>query len=128
MNRSIRAGLVYFAIVFAAGFALGTLRVFVVAPAFGELAAVLVELPIILAASWFACEFVLHRCAIGPDFEERAMMGLVAFGVLMAAEFVMANVGFDRSLGEHFARYAEPAAAIGLAGQMAFGAMPLFRL
>ncbi len=127
MSRPIRAGLVYFAIVFAAGFALGTLRVLVVAPAFGEFAAVLIELPIILAASWFACEFVLRRCAIGPDFDERATMGLVAFGVLMVAEFAMASVGFGRSLTEHLARYAEPAAAIGLAGQMAFGAMPLFR-
>lgn len=127
MSRPVRAGLVYFAIVFAAGFALGTLRVLVAVPHIGELLAVLAELPLLLGVSWVACSYAIRRCDVGATFDARGTMGLVAFGVLMAAEFLLASVGFGRSPAEHLSRYAEPAQALGLAGQMAFGAMPLFR-
>ncbi len=127
MSHSVRAGLVYFAIVFAAGFALGTLRVLVVAPHIGELPAVLAELPVLLGVSWVACGYAIRRCDAGATFDARGTMGLVAFGVLMVVEFLLANVGFGRSLAEHLSRYAGPAEALGLAGQMVFGAMPLFR-
>lgn len=127
MSRSVRAGLVYFAIVFAAGFALGTLRVLVVAPRIDELPAVLAELPVLLGVSWIACGYAIRRCDVGATFDARGAMGLVAFGVLMAAEFLLASAGFGRSLAEHLSLYAEPAHALGLVAQMAFGAMPLFR-
>ena len=52
--RSLLAGAAYFAVVFATGFALGVVRVLVTAPRLGETGAVLLEVPIILAASWFA--------------------------------------------------------------------------
>jgi hypothetical protein len=48
MTRSVRAGGVYFAAVFALGFALGIVRVLITAPAVGESAAVLLEIPILL--------------------------------------------------------------------------------
>lgn len=127
MSRPVRAGLVYFAIVFAAGFVLGTLRVLVVVPRIGELSAVVAELPILLGVSWIACGHAIRRSEVGATSDARGTMGLVAFGVLMAAEFLLASVGFGRSPAEHLSRYAEPAQALGLAGQMAFGAMPLFR-
>lgn len=127
MSRSVRAGLLYFAIVFAAGFALGALRVLVVAPQVGELPAVLAELSLLLCISWIACAYVIRRCDVGAKLDARGMMGLVAFAMLMAAEFLLAYVGFGRSLPEHLSRYAEPAQTLGLAGQMAFGAIPLFR-
>jgi hypothetical protein len=127
VSRSIRAGLLYFAIVFAAGFALGTLRVLVVVPQVGELSAVLAELPILLGVSWVVCGYAIRRCDVDATFDARGAMGLFAFSVLMAVEYLMANVGFGRSLAEHLSRYAEPAQALGLAGQIAFGAMPLFR-
>jgi hypothetical protein len=45
----------------------------------------------------------------------------------MVVEFLLAKFGFGRSLAEHLSRYVAPAEALGLAGQIAFGAMPLFR-
>lgn len=50
--RSALAGLAYFTLVFAAGFALGTARVLVLLPGVGETTAVLLELPLILTVSW----------------------------------------------------------------------------
>ncbi|MEL7429628.1 MAG: hypothetical protein AAFN43_06475 [Pseudomonadota bacterium] len=49
--NTIFAGAAYFAIVFAAGFILGAARTFLLAPVAGEMLAVLVELPFILAVS-----------------------------------------------------------------------------
>jgi ABC-type uncharacterized transport system permease subunit len=124
---SARAGLVYFAVVFAAGVVLGTLRVLVVAPALGEVAAVVLELPLMLAVSWIACGRIVERLRVPPHWRARAAMGAVAFGVLMAAEAGLAILAFGRSPAEHLVSYRDTAARLGLAGQVAFALMPLLR-
>ena len=52
--KLLRAAIVYWAMVFALGFVLGTIRVIWVIPLVGLMPATLLELPIILAASWAA--------------------------------------------------------------------------
>ena len=47
-NPSLTAGLAYFASVFAIGFVLGLIRIPFLVPLFGDITAVLIELPIIL--------------------------------------------------------------------------------
>ena len=64
MSAAVRAGIAYFAAAFAAGFALGTVRVLLVEPVFGELPAILAETPLMLAVS-----FVLARW-LGPAQEQ----------------------------------------------------------
>ncbi len=123
--RACIAGAAYFAAVFAAGFALGVLRTTVVTPAIGRLAAVAIELPVILAIAWVACGAVLRRVALTRS--EAAMMGGAAFVLLMAAEAALSMLLFGRSLPEHFALYARPAHLLGLAGQLVFAAFPLVR-
>ena len=53
--NTLKAGVTYFAIIFALGFAFGTIRVLILLPHMGEMAAVLMEGPFILGASWFVC-------------------------------------------------------------------------
>ncbi len=50
---ALAIGLRYFAGVFTIAFALGTIRTLWLAPAVGTMAAVGVEVPLILAASWW---------------------------------------------------------------------------
>jgi hypothetical protein len=52
MTRILLTGTAYIVAVFAAGFVLGVLRTLVLVPLFGELAAVLVELPVMLTVAW----------------------------------------------------------------------------
>jgi hypothetical protein len=70
-SSAMKAGLVYFASVFAIGFVLGMIRVPILAPLFGDFIAVLIELPIILTFGLFpAIQFALTNTAdvaIMPD-------------------------------------------------------------
>jgi hypothetical protein len=126
MARSLTAAGVYFAIIFALGFALGAIRVPLLAPQVGDVAATLIELPIMLAASWLACGWLMRRLKI-RSLGHAVIMGAGAFASLMGAEAVMAAFLFGRSLADHLASYATPAGAIGLAGQAIFGALPMVR-
>jgi hypothetical protein len=124
------AGLAYFALVFALGFVLGTVRTLLVrdAPGAGRLLGVLIELPIMLGASWFLCRRVVHRFAVAPTVAARAVMGGVAFALLLGAELAVGALLFDRTLAQHFALYLEASYALGLAAQVAFALMPLLQL
>lgn len=125
MTRAITAGARYFLAVFAIGFALGTLRTLFLVPRFGETTAVLLELPVMLTAAWLVCGYLLRRRALGPG--ERAIMGGVAFALLMLAEATLSLLLFHRSLAGHLALYAETPHLLGLAGQLLFGLFPLLR-
>ena len=125
MSGSLKAGVAYFAAAFAAGFALGTIRVLLLVPRVGETAAVLLELPIILTVSWFACAWLVERFCVPADWRRRLVMGSVAFGLLMIAEVGVSVLLFARSLAEHLGVYQSWSGALGLAGQIAYAAMPV---
>ncbi len=123
----IAAGGAYFLIVFAAGFALGTLRVLAIAPHLGELVAVALELPAMLAASWFAAGWVARRFAVPARLPPRLAMGAIAFAVLMLAEFALA-AALGRSPAAYAAVFLTAPGLLGLAGQIAFALCPAARI
>lgn len=125
--RAATAGLVYFGVVFAAGFALGTLRVLVLIPGLGDVLAVMLELPIMLALSWLACRWVAGHLDIPPTLTARLTMGAVAFVVLMAAELGVSTLAFGRSFSAHLNHYRELPAILGLVGQIAFAVFPIIQ-
>jgi len=125
----VRAGIAYFALVFALGFVLGTARTLLLQDPSGggRLLAVLIELPIMLGASWFLCRSVVRRLAVAPTVAARALMGGLAFALLMLAELGLGALLAGRTPGEHFALYTQASYALGLAAQMAFALMPLLQ-
>jgi len=125
--RVAMAGAVYWAIVFALGFALGTLRVLWVAPAIGLLPATMLELPVILTASWFAAGWLVRRFAIASSGEALAA-GALAFATLMAAECALASVLMGQSPAQWLAGLRQPHALLGLTGQVMFALMPWWRV
>lgn len=122
--RILRAGVLYWAIVFALGFVLGTIRVLAIAPALGsETKAVILELPVMLLASWAAARWVVRR------FEPMGRAGWLgaggfAFALLIAAEAALAALAFGQSAGEWAESLFVVPGIIGLAGQVAFALMP----
>ena len=128
MLHALLAGASYFISVFAIGFALGTVRVLLLVPQFGELASGLIELPIILGMSWWACGNVIRIMGVPPVTSDRLIMGASAFLLLMIAELILSMVLFDRTLPEHMAHYTTVHGALGLAGQFLFAAFPLMMM
>ncbi len=127
MRQAIRAGLLYFLVVFAVGFALGAARVTWLVPQIGALAAVACELPLMLGAAWLLCGAVLRRCAVPSGLVPRLVMGGVAFVLLILAELALAVWGFGRTPAAFLAGYAGAAEQLGLAGQFGFAALPAWR-
>ncbi len=124
MAGAFRAGLFYFAIVFAAGFALGTLRVLVMIPRIGETAAVLAEMPVMLLICWRAARWILQGRARLSTAHLRILMGGSAFLLLMVAELLLSVTAFGRTPAQFASDLVRPLGLIGLAGQIAFGALP----
>jgi hypothetical protein len=82
----LKAGLIYFAIVFGAGFVLGTIRTLWVVPRLGTRMAELMETPIMLAAAILAARWTVLRSAIPSTPSARLMMGGIALAFLIVAE------------------------------------------
>jgi hypothetical protein len=125
--KAIQVGGIYFICVFAVGFALGIARTALLAahPGIGRLSAVLVELPIMLTASWFICKCLLRRFSLPATINARLAMGGCAFVLLMLAELVAGAMLFGRSAAQHFALYREPSYLAGLIAQCFFALIPL---
>lgn len=124
MKSLVPAALLYFALVFAAGFVLGALRVFLLEPKIGEVAATLAELPVMLLVSWLAARHVVGACSIEARLATRLGMGLVAFALLLGAEIGLGVAGFGRTPGAVFAEMLSPKGLVGLAGQVLFALFP----
>jgi hypothetical protein len=122
MGRALRSGVVYFLAVFAAGFVLGVLRTLFVVPRVGVLAAVAIELPIVLAVAWWVSARLLRASALHR--RDAAMMGATAFVLLMLAEATLSIALFGRTFAEHLSLYADADHQLGLAGQIAFALIP----
>jgi hypothetical protein len=128
MKRVLAAAVCYAGTVFAAGFLLGTIRVLWLERTTGALGAVALEVPVMLAISWGAAAWCARRLAVPARYPPRLGMGGLAFAGLMLAEASMVVLLFGQSPIVILAGWATPAGALGLAGQVAFAAMPALRL
>jgi hypothetical protein len=117
------AAILYFAIVFAFAFAMGVARTLAVTPWLGPTAAVLLEIPAVLAVSWIVARRLLRDRPF--DAGQCAAMGAIAFALLMVSEAALAGVLRGQTLVAWAHDVATPLGLIGLAGQIGFAAMPL---
>ncbi len=121
----LKPAVLYFALTYAAGFAFGSVRMLILAPRLGEVAAVLIECPLILGASFLIARWVLRRFAPAAGTGRRFLIGLIAFALLIGAELLLSRLR-GISTREFAASWFKPAGAIGLAGQVVFALIPLF--
>jgi hypothetical protein len=85
----LQAAVLYFLLVFGAGFVLGTVRVLLVVPLLGERTAELLEMPLMLgiiiaAARWL----VLHRLDDGR-LSSALSVGCIAMGFVLLADLAV---------------------------------------
>jgi hypothetical protein len=79
----------YFAIVFAAGFVFGTVRVLWLVPRLGVRLAELTELPLMLAAVFVASRWINRRFLTGQGQSARLIVGVMALALLLLAEMLL---------------------------------------
>jgi len=87
--RILKAGLIYFACVFGIGFVLGVVRVSWLVPMLGVRRAELLELPVMLAASFLVARGVVRRFDL-LSLRQRLAAGLAALGLMVTAELGLA--------------------------------------
>ena len=85
----LKAGALYFTLVFGAGFVLGTIRTLWIVPRLGMRMSELMETPIMLVIVIVAARWIVRRPAVPSTPPARLGMGLVALGLLLVAEFML---------------------------------------
>jgi hypothetical protein len=128
MAAAISAGVIYALLVFLIGTIFGTVRVLLLIPHLGEIIAVSLEAPIMLAASWFVCRWCVDRLNMRRGIGARTVMGLVGFAVLMLAELGLSVLMFGRSAAEFAVSYVSVAGAVGLAAQIVSAIFPVVQV
>src|SRR5690606_8341000 len=112
------------AIIFAVGFALGVARELAVRPLVGEVGAILIELPVILTASFFAARWLVRHRRLTRT-ADRAAMGAGALGLLLIAEAALAGPVGGLGRREWAAGLVGVRGAVTLAGYAVFAVMPV---
>jgi hypothetical protein len=122
----LKAGALYFAIAFGAGFALGAIRVLWVVPHFGVRAAELMEAPFMLVVIFTSARWVVRRLAVPPETLSRIGMGMLALVLLLALEFTLVLWLRGLTIREYFAGRDPVSGTVYYAMLGVFAVMPLF--
>ena len=124
-TRIIKAGLAYFVLVFGAGFILGAIRVPFLVPRLGERIAEIIEMPVMFVIVLLSAKFIVRRFALPATTSARLRVGLLALGLALAAEILLAVAIQKQSLGEYIASRDPVSGTIFLLLLALFALMPL---
>jgi len=127
MGRAIKAGAVYFLLLYVIGFLLGATREFLLAPRFGIAAASALEALPMFAAIFHFAPLIARRFGVAPQSAGRIVMGLAALALLIGAEIAMTRAMRGLSPAEWLAHFASLEGVIYAALLLAFAAMPWVR-
>ena len=126
MKSAVFAGTVYVLILFSVGFVMGTIRVLVVAPRTGALAATLVELPVMLVAGWYFCRWAIRRWQVPPLMRTRWIMALWFLALLLIFETFLGATLFGRTAAEQWVALTSLEGLLGMTAQVGTALLPLF--
>ncbi|MEY3730650.1 MAG: hypothetical protein RLZZ57_1406 [Pseudomonadota bacterium] len=127
MTRAIKAGAVYFLLLYVIGFLLGATRELLLAPRFGVAVASALEALPMLAAIFHFAPLIARRFGVVPKSGGRIVMGLAALALLIGAEIAMTRAMRGLSPAEWLAHFASFEGVIYAALLLAFAAMPWVR-
>lgn len=122
----LKAGLLYFAIVFGAGFAFGTIRTLWVVPRVGTRVAELMETPIMLAVTIVAARWTVLHLAIPSTPSARLTMGAIAVVFLILAEFGLVLWLRGLSIREYLSNRDPVSGTVYYVMLVVFAIMPIF--
>lgn len=121
--RAVKAGAVYFAVIFAAGAVLGPIRELWLIPRLGRSAGILVEAPLMIAAMVVTARWVIRRFSLATA-KARLATGLVALAFLVPVEMLGAALR-GLSPGDYLASFNSVFGGVSLLLFLLFAAMPM---
>ena len=128
MTQTIRAGILYFAVVLGAGFILGMFRVPFLVPRIGERWAELAEMPIMATVIYFAAGTLLLRYPAIQTPTRSLAAGFLALALSVTAELGLATVLQDRTLADYIGSRDKVSGSVYVALLLMFAVMPRLRL
>lgn len=124
--RILKAALLYFALVFGAGFLLGPIRILWVVPRLGTRTAELIEAPIMLLVVVTAARWTVSRFSVPASRPRRLALGCIALGLLLVAEFSLVPLLRHISINAYLASR-DPVSGVVYYGELGiFAIVPLF--
>lgn len=123
--KILKAGALYFALVFGAGFVLGTIRTLWAVPRYGPRTAELMEMPVMFVVSLLAARWIVQRLFVLPTLFARVTMGGMALALLLAAEFGLVLWLRGLSIEEYFANRDPVSGTVYYAMLLVFAFMPV---
>ena len=121
----LKAGVLYFALVFGAGFVAGTIRTLWVVPSVGTRMAELMEAPVMLVVIIVASRWVASYLLVPSVPSARLGMGGIALGLLLVAEFGFVLWVRGLSIRQYFASRDRVSGAVYYVMLVLFAVMPL---
>jgi hypothetical protein len=120
----LKPALVYFALVFGTGFALGAIRVPLLVPRLGERYAELLEMPFMLVAIVLAARFVVRRYPLARAAASSLAVGGMALALLVLAEWQLGLWLQGRSFADYVTDRDPVSGAVYAALLLVFASMP----
>jgi len=100
------AALLYFAIVFGTGFAVGPWRVLYVEPHVGTTVGVLIEAPILIVAMLVGAKCALRWSGITKSSSALLLVGVVALALQQIADIAVGGLLRGMTVGDHVRHFA----------------------
>ena len=125
MKNVLKVGGLYFAVVFAAGFIFGTLRVMWMVPRLGTQVAELIEAPIMLLVSVVTARWLVRRFREVTAAGYWLGVGLVGLGLMILVEFAVVLWLRGLSVAEYFANRNLVSSSVYFASLGVFAVLPL---
>jgi hypothetical protein len=123
--QTLKAGVLYFAVVFGAGFVLGPIRILWAVPRLGTRMAELLEAPIMLVVTLVAARWIVRRLVVPPTLSKRLSMGGLGLGLMLIVEFTLVFWLRGLSIREYLAGRDPVAGTVYYALLGVFAVMPL---
>jgi len=122
--RILKPGLLYFAIVFGAGFILGPIRILLVIPRVGVRVAELMEAPIMFMVIIAASRWIVRWFPESSNLSNRLAIGFVALLLMLGMEISLARVMQGISVREYIAARDPVSGSVYCALLAVFAVMP----
>ena len=100
-TQFFKVSLSYVGSVFAVGFLLGTIRVLWLVPKVGIRTAELLEMPVMVAASFLAARWVVRRLPASFSMKSRLALGIASLSILLSVEVGFTTAVRGLSLSEY---------------------------